>query len=60
MRSKPTAFGKYMRKLRIDYEMSMKSLGNGIEYKVASLSLFELGKRSIQKGLSISLLLISI
>ena len=45
-----TAFGKFLRKLRIDALCTMKEMSDGLEISVSYLSAVETGKRDIPKN----------
>lgn len=46
---KTTAFGRFLRKLRIDHGMIMKDLADVLKVSSAYLSALELGKKSISE-----------
>ncbi|MGR6860798.1 helix-turn-helix domain-containing protein [Aliivibrio salmonicida] len=47
-----TAFGKFLRKLRVDKELVLRDMANSLGISSAQLSAMELGKRTIQLQLA--------
>lgn len=49
--SKPTVFGKEVRKVRLDRDMTLGSMASDLDYSPAYLSAIEIGKREIPDDL---------
>lgn len=47
-----TAFGKFLRKLRVDRELTLRDMATSLGISSAHLSAMELGKRTIQPQLA--------
>ncbi|EJE8673498.1 XRE family transcriptional regulator [Vibrio parahaemolyticus] len=47
-----TAFGKFLRKLRVEKELVLRDMATSLEVSSAQLSAMELGKRTIQPQLA--------
>lgn len=47
-----TAFGKFLRKLRVDNDLLLKDMAESMEVSTAQLSAMELGNRTIQLDLA--------
>lgn len=52
MTNKVTSLGKFLRRMRVDFEQPMKDMADKLGYSVSFLSAIELGKKSIPDPVS--------